>query len=169
MQEELRSLILPAAAGSIVMVLSNVRSVLYMGNKFRYVKKGPDGKPAYQHPYMPWTSDMSDKIQASEYRCYKATQNQNEWLLYTLPLLLIYTLYGGSIPFVGKFTPYVSVSTALAWAYFNGKYAETYAESAEARIPAFKARTNAVKVLLLGAAAGMLCACLRSFGVALPA
>mmetsp|Transcript_36025 Transcript_36025/g.83624 ORF Transcript_36025/g.83624 Transcript_36025/m.83624 type:complete len:168 (+) Transcript_36025:2-505(+) len=166
MADELRQLVLPAAAGSVVMILSNLESVKEMGPKFRYKKK--EGKQSFEHPYRPWEADMTDPDDAASFRLYKATQNQNEWLLYTLPCLWSFNFLGGAVPYIGRFTPFATFGGACAWAYFNGKYAKGYTQSAEGRLPGFRSRLSVFKFFAFGSIGAMACVLARSAGIALP-
>ena len=150
---ELQKAVLPAAIGSVAMLYSNVANMFAMG-KIRYATKDKE-----VHPYKPW-EDSAPNAEA-HFRAYKAFENGMEWTVLALPMLWLYVIYTPSLPHVGKFLPWTGTLLAAAFGYYNTKYLEGYAQSAEARIPPFKARTTSIKYLFFGASAGM-AACLAT-------
>eukprot|EP00808_Paulinella_micropora_P015241 g62683.t1 len=125
--EEILDAALPAAAGTVCMILSNVHGIIEL-TKYRYEEKTPDGKNKFQHPYRPWDASQAVPQEDKHYRAFKATQNQQEWLLMSAPLLWAFSLYGKELPWVGKYTGPLAFGLAVHWSYHNAKYVEAYAE-----------------------------------------
>ena len=153
---ELQMAALPAAVGTVAILYSNVANMFAMG-KFRYANKGVE-----VHPYKPW-SDTTPNAE-EHFRAYKAFENGMEWTVIAVPALWLYVLYTPAVPHVGKFLPWTGALLAAAFAHYNTKYLEGYAQSAEARLPPFKARTQALKVLFIGALASMGASFLTTIG-----
>jgi hypothetical protein len=110
-------------------------------NKSRY------GIKDFKHPYEPW-KDYDDKVRAAKsYRAYKANENQREWMGYTLPFVFAYALYVPRVPYLGEYTGSTLTVLSLGYAYFNGKYAEDYAESSDRRVAPFRNRLNVFKAI----------------------
>lgn len=154
---ELQMAALPAAVGTVAILYSNVANMFAMG-KFRYANKGVE-----VHPYKPW-SDTTPNAE-EHFRAYKAFENGMEWTVIAVPALWLYVLYTPAVPHVGKFLPWTGALLAAAFAYYNTKYLEGYAQSVEARLPPFKARTNALMVLFTGALASMAASFLTTIGI----
>jgi len=87
-----------------------------------------------------------------------------EWCVYTVPLLWICNLYAPSLPYVGPYARPATGILAFAYAYFNKQYVPAYMESAKGRLSPFKARTNAFKLIALGAIAGVAFSSAKAFG-----
>lgn len=154
---ELQMAALPAAVGTVAILYSNLANMFAMG-KFRYANKGVE-----VHPYKPW-SDTTPNAE-EHFRAYKAFENGMEWTVIAVPALWLYVLYTPAVPHVGKFLPWTGALLAAAFAYYNTKYLEGYAQSVEARLPPFKARTNALMVLFTGALASMAASFLTTIGI----
>lgn len=115
------------------------------------------------HPYMPWKDDEPNADQ--HFRGFKATQNGQEWLLYSLPCLWLFVLYSPAIPAVGGYLPWLGGALGVGWSRANVTYVAGYIESADGRLKGFRIRTMILRAMFGGAIAGMGCAAARAAGI----
>jgi hypothetical protein len=169
--EGLRTAFMAPAAGTILMVLGCASSIFAM-NKVRYGVKDDNGKPLLTHPYTPWQVHKGHEEECDNaYRCFKMYENVKEWAFFSMPLMWIFSVFGGSLPYAnGK--PWLVegavVLSAAAWMLGNKWYIDGYIKSAKDRMPGFQLRTKVFRFWLVGSAAGILCSALERFGVSLP-
>eukprot|EP00467_Chlorarachnion_reptans_P021197 CAMPEP_0114510284 /NCGR_PEP_ID=MMETSP0109-20121206/13695_1 /TAXON_ID=29199 /ORGANISM="Chlorarachnion reptans, Strain CCCM449" /LENGTH=164 /DNA_ID=CAMNT_0001689561 /DNA_START=25 /DNA_END=519 /DNA_ORIENTATION=- len=128
----------PAALGATAMIYSNIHCLGIM-NKPRYALKG------FEHPYKPWTDAHNDE---KSYRGYKASMNQVEWLVYSVPLYTFAVAFSPALPKVGHIGPWLCLPLALLYAKGNVDYMKGYMLSAKDRMPGFKLRTLTVRLML---------------------
>ena len=137
-------------------------------SKYRYAAKDANGNKLFEHPYRPWDKKLAVPDEGAHYRAFKANENQREWFTYSLPFLFIFSAYGGALPWIGKFTPHMTLGAAILWSHFNAAYAKGYAKSASGRMYGWKGRVNAFKFLFVGSLAAVACVAGRKFGLPIP-
>ncbi|GAB5359148.1 hypothetical protein AAMO2058_000519700 [Amorphochlora amoebiformis] len=149
--EMLRSLT-PVALGCIAMIYSNIHSIGIM-NKPRYSLKD------FKHPYKPWTDEHSDE---RSFRGFKASQNQIEWLVYSIPIFLFSSLFAPAFPSIlglntGLIAQWLLFANSLLYAKANVDYIKGYIKSSDERMPGFILRTRTVRVFLYTSLAAIAC------------
>merc|ERR1712062_496856 len=148
--------LLAPAFGTIALIGSIVETYL----KVPTIRKQtlPDGK--FTYPYTPW-EHKSEKL----YRAHRAQENIKEWSFMTIPLLFLFSTFFKRVPIVGEYEAIVTSAVGALIAWYNRKYFDGYAESAEGRLPAFKKRTSLIKFLLGGTIVSMGYIVIENLGV----
>jgi hypothetical protein len=124
--------------------------------KTRYAAKDDNGKPLLPHPYAPWVP-VETKYQAKAdkaYRGFKMFENVKEWTLMSLPLMWLFWLYGGTLPYITE--PLMDgavVASSLAYVVGTHWYIFGYIESPEKRLKGFNLRRRACEFWLFGSLA----------------
>ena len=164
----LRVSLLPAAAGTLLMTYSTVRSLLAQ-SKARYLVVNAAGKKVLSHPYRPWAAVPEEcaAAAAAAYAACRAYENSKEWLQLGLPLMWTLAAFGGALPYA---TPgaagAVTLATSAAWAVGNEMYTKGYrAENPDGRSAGFRVRTAVFRVWMYGSALSIACFAVRHFGV----
>lgn len=157
-----------APAGASIMIMFSVADAMKTSIAVRSEAKDDNGKPLFPHPYAPWSKvdpkhqDKADKA----YRGYRMFENVKEWTFLSLPLMWIYSLYAGQLPYVSDALVDTSVVvSAAAYVAFNGMFVKGYVEAPEKRSQGFKLRMNVVKFWLFGSAAAVFYSSLERFGI----
>jgi hypothetical protein len=164
--EGLRHSLLAPAGGTVLILFSTIDSMKRMVVA-RYSTKD-DGKLLFPVPYAPWTQvdpKYEDKAMAL-LRSFRAFENVKEWSFIGLPLMWIFSLYGGCLPYATE--PMVEVATlgsALVYSIGNVMFSSGYLESSEGRIKAFKIRSHVIRFWLFGSATSLICGAWKRFVV----
>ena len=103
------------------------------------------------------------------YRSYRAYENSREWLVLSLPIFWLFSVYASSLPFVSdNISDIVSFGTAIAWAVGNYLYISGYTQSAAGRMTGFRIRTLVFRTWFYLSFPALLIVALKRFGVELP-
>ena len=150
---------LMAPAGATIFMLFGCFSAMKEMVKTRYAAKDDNGKPLLPHPYSPWVPvdpKHQDKADTA-YRAFKMFENVKEWTLMSLPLMWLFWLYGGTLPYVTE--PMVDgavVLSSLAYSVGTSWYIFGYIEDASKRLKGFKLRRKVCEFWLFGSAGSFL-------------
>lgn len=169
--EGLRNSLMIPAAGTIFMVYGCVDALMRMV-KIRYSVKDENGKMLLPHPYKPWVVPAGKEEEAEgAYRSFKMYENVKEWTMFSMPLMWIFSVYGGAIPYTNRkpwiLESVVGFSTA-AWVLGNKWYIDGYIKSSEDRLVGFQTRTRVFRFWFYGSLVSLVCSGLERFDVSLP-
>eukprot|EP00656_Telonema_subtile_P044014 TRINITY_DN50308_c0_g1_i1.p2 TRINITY_DN50308_c0_g1~~TRINITY_DN50308_c0_g1_i1.p2 ORF type:complete len:162 (+),score=30.86 TRINITY_DN50308_c0_g1_i1:165-650(+) len=147
---ELQSAMLPGAMGTAAIVFSCVNGILRASVVSYAVKRSP--------PYKPWSKEHDDE---KLLRASRATENQQQWATYTMPLVAIAAMYTPGLPKLwglqlGTVLPWCNFGLCVAYAWFNDQFCKGYIVSAEDRLKPFQRRTTAFKGILALSLVGMI-------------
>ncbi|KAL3911217.1 MAG: hypothetical protein SGILL_007369 [Bacillariaceae sp.] len=146
------------AGGTIFMILGCFSAMKEM-IKTRYACKDDNGKPLLPHPYSPWVPvdpKYQDKVDTA-YRGFKTFENIKEWTLMSLPLMWLFWLYGGSLPYVTQ--PMVDgavILSSIGYMVGTNWYMFGYIEDASKRLSGFQLRRKVCEFWLFGCAGSFL-------------
>ena len=164
----LRSSLLPAAAGTLLMTYSTIRSLLAQV-KARYQVVDSNNKKVLQHPYKPWKPVPKENLAGAEnaYAACRAYENSKEWLQLSMPLMWTMAVFGAALPYASQnLVDIATVATSLTWVIGNEMYIKGYsAENPGGRAPGFKIRTFAFRFWMYGSLLAVTCFAVRHFGI----
>jgi hypothetical protein len=155
------------SAGTIVMLFGCFHAMGEM-IKIRYAAKDDAGKPLLPHPYTPWTpvDPKYHKMTDKAFRSFKMFENVKEWTLLSVPLMWIFSLYGGTLPLVDDDMVDVAVVLSSAfYAYATSQYISGYIESPKNRLKGFQIRRRVCEFWLFGSVGSVFWAALQRFGL----
>lgn len=166
--EALRHSLFAPSATSFMLILGCAQALLEMV-KHRYAAKDENGKPLLRHPYEPWNAPTDPKYAetlSKVYRSFKMFENIKEWTFMSMPLVWIFAIYGGTLPYMtDMILDGIILGTGALYAYSNVLYIHGYVESAEKRLPGFSLRKRIVFFWLFGCGASLLWSGLGRFGL----
>lgn len=165
--EGLRHSLLAPAGGTVLVLYSTVDALMRM-IKVRYSAKDDAGKPLFSLPYAPWDKPDAkyDDQSAKVLRAFRMFENVKEWTLMGLPMMWIFSLYGGGLPYVtDNIMDVATIGSSLAFGIANTMYATGYIESTQGRLKAFAIRKTVIQFWLYGAVIGVGCGALNKFGI----
>mmetsp|Transcript_7112 Transcript_7112/g.11808 ORF Transcript_7112/g.11808 Transcript_7112/m.11808 type:complete len:171 (-) Transcript_7112:537-1049(-) len=165
--EALRYSILAPSAATFFMIFGCI-DAMKKQIEVRYACLDDNGKKLFDHPYSPWEKvDPKYQKQADDaHRAFKTYENVKEWTFLTLPLMWMFALFGGTIPYVTDITVEVTVLvSSVVYMAANHMYTVGYMESAEKRLTGFLLRTNVAKFWMVASAVSLLTAALERFCV----
>ena len=157
--EGLRDSLLVPAGASVAMVMGSIVPMIRQAF-MRGGLKDDNGKPIFSTPYKPWEVPTKHENACDDlYRAHKAAENIKEWTFHVIPLMWVFSIFGGGIPYVseGAVEGAVALSTAT-WLFGCYKYFKGYHKAAKDRQTGFLIRFVVVFFWLSGSAVGLGCA-----------
>lgn len=150
--DALRHSLMAPAGGTVLMLVGCFHAMIEM-IKIRYAAKDDNGKPLLPHPYSPWMPvepKYQDKADAV-YRAFKMFENVKEWTLLSLPLMWVFWLYAGSLPFASDaMADGAVILSSLAYVVASHWYTVGYIESPEKRMKGYQLRSKVINFWLFG-------------------
>jgi hypothetical protein len=153
--EALRYSLFAPTTATVFMVFGTFHAMKEMA-KTRYAANDENGKTLLPHPYEPWNVRTTDNPKHTEacdkaYRAFKMFENVKEWTFMSLPLVWVFAIYGGDLPYAtdAMMDGTILVSTGL-YMLANAQYIEGYISAPEKRFKGFKLRRKVVEFWLLG-------------------
>ncbi len=166
--EALRHSLFAPSATTFVMVFGCVQAMMEMV-KLRYAAKDDNGKPLLGHPYEPWNAPADPKYKDAvdkAYRSFKMFENVKEWTFLSLPIMWIFAIYGGALPYMTQnIIDGIILSSGALYAISNVMYVYGYVEAPEKRLQGFKLRRKVVNLWLLGSVLSIFWGGLVRFGL----
>lgn len=166
--EALRHTLFAPSMTSFLMVFGCVQALMEM-IKPRYAAKDDNGKPLLPHPYEPWNTPTDPKYKETVdkvYRAFKMFENVKEWTFMSLPIMWIFAIYGGALPYMtDTLMDGIILSTGALYAISNVMYIHGYVEAPEKRLPGFQLRKKVVMCWLLGSFVSLVWGGLTRFGL----
>jgi hypothetical protein len=158
-----------APSATTVMMVFGIANAMSAMIKTRYQCKDDNGKPLLPHPYEPWNvpsdpkyKDVTDKA----YRAFKMFENVKEWTFMALPVMWVFAVYGGDLPYVSQsMIDGAILVSGVVYTVATQMYVSGYLESAEKRISGFKLRLKVGQFWLLGSVLSLVSAGLLRFQV----
>ena len=166
--EALRHSLFAPSTTTVMMVYGIINAMSCM-IRDRYKCKDDNGKPLLPHPYEPWNSPTDPKYKEATdkaYRGFKTFENVKEWAFITMPVMWVFAIYGGALPYMTqqRMDGVILASGAL-YTVATHLYTSGYVESAEQRITGFKLRLKVCQFWLLGAVVSLLWSGCCHFGI----
>ena len=166
--EALRHSLFAPSTTTFLLTVGCVQAMMEMV-KIRYAAKDENGKPLVRHPYEPWNVPTDPKYKEAldkVYRSFKMFENIKEWTFMSLPLIWIFAIYGGALPYMTDFIlDGIILGTGALYAFGNGLYINGYIEAPEKRLQGFTLRKRISIFWMWGSAISLLWAGLSRFGL----
>lgn len=166
--EALRHSLFAPSVTTIFMVFGCAHGILEMV-KLRYACKDDNGKPLLPHPYEPWNAPTDPKYKDSVdavYRAFKMVENIKEWTFLSLPIMWVFALYGGALPYMtDAIMEGIILASGAAYCVGNYWYVNGYIESAAKRLKGFQVRRRVFEFWLLGSLASVVWGGLIRYGI----
>lgn len=157
-----------APSGATVLMLFGTFDAMKKMIMVRYASVDDNGKPLFPHPYEPWqTVDPKYKEQAGKaYRAFKMFENVKEWTLMSLPLMWVFSIYGGGVPHVtDSIMDGLIMTSSGLYMLGNHWYVEGYISAPKNRLTGFKVRRRVVEFWLFGSFLSVVWGGLSRFGI----
>ena len=165
--EALRHSLLAPSGATVLMVFGTFDALKSMVT-VRYAAKDDNGKFLFPHPYEPWkTVDPKYQEQADNaYRAFKMFENVKEWTLLSLPVMWVFSIYGGGMPYVtDPIMDGLIVASGGLYMLGNHWYIRGYLSAPEKRLTGFKIRRRVVEFWLFGSFFSVVWGGLARYGI----
>jgi len=148
----------PACLGAAGMGLTNVAALL-QHTKYHDSITDEAGKKLLDFPYNPNQQIKGrDEEVSKAFRTHRAYENSKEQCQITMPFMFVFSLYGGSIPYLSeRTTRWVVGTTAAGWCIGNILYVTGYMKSNEGRTTGLRVRTLCARVFMYGSIVSLGC------------